>query len=100
VEDEPLIVKVMRRMLQGHSVIVATSASDALRKWDHTIDVALIDQNLGSGLDGLELGKLLRAISPLLRVIIMGGDLPATLPFPRLSKPFSAAELKAAIEGA
>jgi CheY-like chemotaxis protein len=98
VDDEPLVLKVMRRMLEGHDVVTAPTGIDALARYEPSVEAAIIDEHLPD-MGGLEVAAFLRSKDPRLRIIITGGDLPvAALPYPRLAKPFTGEELCAALK--
>ena len=104
VEDEPLLLKTMSRMIEqyGHRVLGASNADDALKlaASEPTIELLITDLVL-PGMPGAELVGLLRMSRASLRVLFMSGWDPAssgvnlssdgTEAF--LSKPFSATEL-------
>jgi CheY-like chemotaxis protein len=104
VEDEPLLLKTMFRMLEqyGHRVLAASNADDALKLSASEVMIDLLVTDLAlPGMPGAELVGRLRAKLPSLRVLFMSGWDPAssgvslsndgTEAF--LSKPFSAMEL-------
>jgi CheY-like chemotaxis protein len=105
VEDEPLLLKTMYRMLEqyGHRVLSASSGIEglAVAAREPTIDLVFTDIAL-PGMAGGELVKRLRATRPLLRVLYTSGWDPdssgVTLADDGsegfLSKPFTAAELE------
>jgi CheY-like chemotaxis protein len=104
VEDEPLLLKTMSRLLEqyGHRVLAATNADDALKlaAFEPAIELVVTDLAL-PGMPGTELVGRLRTKVPSLRVLFMSGWDPASsgVTLARdgteafLSKPFSAAEL-------
>lgn len=106
VDDEPLLLKTMLRMIEGYGlrVLSATSAIEALAlaAGQPEIDLLVADLLL-PGMSGSELVKKLRVSRPDLRVLYMSGWDPASsgvsISNDRreafLSKPFSAAELDA-----
>jgi len=87
----------MRRLLHDHDVLIAERGIDGLALWEPSVDVALIDYSLNVDMTGLQVAAYLRAKDPRLRIVVMGGDLPDVLPYPRLDKPFSTDQLRAAI---
>jgi CheY-like chemotaxis protein len=107
VDDEPLLLKTMVRMIEdyGLRVLSASSSAEALAiAAEREIDLVVADLLL-PGTTGGELVKKLRAERPDLRVLYMSGWDPAssgvTISNDRreafLSKPFSAAELDACL---
>jgi CheY-like chemotaxis protein len=104
VEDEPLLLKTMRRMLEqyGHRVLAAATPVEALALAikERDIDLVVTDLVL-PGMTGSELVKRLRAGRRALRVLYTSGWDPASSGVKLatdgsevfLSKPFTAAEL-------
>jgi CheY-like chemotaxis protein len=104
VEDEPLLLKTVRRMIEqhGHRVVAAASSQDALAlaAREPNIDLVVTDLAL-PGMLGSELVKRLRTVRPALRVLYTSGWDPASSGMALasdgseafLSKPFTAAEL-------
>jgi CheY-like chemotaxis protein len=104
VEDEPLLLKTVRRMLEqhGHRVVAAGSSQDALSlaAREPNIDLVVTDLAL-PGMSGSELVKRLRVTRPAVRVLYTSGWDPASSGVALakdgseafLSKPFTAAEL-------
>jgi CheY-like chemotaxis protein len=104
VEDEPLLLKTMCRMLEqyGHRVLPAASGLEglAVAAREPTIDLVVTDLAL-PGMPGSELVRRLRAARPMLRVLYTSGWDPdssgVTLADDGseafLSKPFTALEL-------
>ena len=76
VDDEPVILDVFRRFLEGEgrTLILAGSAREALARADEAgeIDVALVDKNLGDG-SGLDVARRLKASRPDVEVILVTG---------------------------
>ena len=110
VEDEPLLLKTMRRMLEqyGHRVLAASNSIDALAHATEERDIDLVVTDLAlPGMKGSELVKRLRLSRPGLRVLYTSGWDPASsgVTLARdgseafLSKPFTAAELEACLDG-
>jgi CheY-like chemotaxis protein len=107
VDDEPLLLKTMARMIEeyGVHVLPASSSAEALAiAAEREIDLVVADLLL-PGTSGSELVKALRASRPDLRVLYMSGWDPVSsgvsVSSDRreafLSKPFSAAELDACL---
>jgi CheY-like chemotaxis protein len=108
VEDEPLLLKTMRRMLEqyGHRVLAAANSIDALAHATEERDIDLVVTDLAlPGMKGSELVKRLRASRPGLRVLYTSGWDPASSGVTLaqdgseafLSKPFTAAELETSL---
>lgn len=104
VEDEPLLLKTVRRMLEqhGHRVVAAASSQDALALAVREPDIDLVVTDLAlPGMPGSELVKRLRVTRPTLRVLYTSGWDPASSGVALaedgseafLSKPFTAIEL-------
>jgi CheY-like chemotaxis protein len=104
VEDEPLLLKTMRRMLEqyGHRVIAAANAQDALALAGRETEIHLLVTDLAlPGMPGSELVKRLRVSRPALRVLYTSGWDPASSGVALatdgseafLSKPFTAGVL-------
>ena len=76
VDDEPLLLRSLRRILEaeGHRIAMAESAAEATR-WLHDPDLAVVMLDLLLGpTHGLELLDRLRAERPEVEVIVMTGD--------------------------
>jgi two-component system cell cycle sensor histidine kinase/response regulator CckA len=76
VDDEPIILDVFRRFLEGEgrTLLLAGSAREAIAAAEgaQEIDVALVDKNLGDG-SGLDVARRLRALKPDAEVILVTG---------------------------
>ncbi len=76
VDDEPVILDVLRRFLEadGRTLLLAGSAREALVRAHEPgdIDVALLDKNLGDG-SGLDVARALRRLKPDVEVILVTG---------------------------
>jgi PAS domain S-box-containing protein len=76
VDDEPVILDVFRRFLEGEgrTLLLAGSAREAMARAAEAgdIDVALVDKNLGDG-SGLEVARRLKAAKPDVEVILVTG---------------------------
>jgi two-component system cell cycle sensor histidine kinase/response regulator CckA len=76
VDDEPVILDVFRRFLEGdgRELVLAGSAREAIATGEGPgeIDVALVDKNLGDG-SGLEVARALKASKPDVEVILVTG---------------------------
>lgn len=74
VDDDPANCDALLNYLQplGHRVDIASDATSALALADDSsYDIALVDFNLGPGIDGIALGEKLLASRPLLRVALV-----------------------------
>jgi two-component system, cell cycle sensor histidine kinase and response regulator CckA len=76
VDDEPVILDVFRRFLEGdgRTLLLAGSAREALEvggKATH-LDVAIVDKNLGDG-SGLDVARSLKEAKPDVEVILVTG---------------------------
>jgi PAS domain S-box-containing protein len=76
VDDEPVILDVFRRFLEGdgRTLLLAGSAREALEVGDREahLDVALVDKNLGDG-SGLDVARALKEAKPDVEVILVTG---------------------------
>jgi PAS domain S-box-containing protein len=76
VDDEPVILDVFRRFLEGdgRELVLAGSAREAIAIGGRPgeLDVALLDKNLGDG-SGLDVARALRAAKPDVEVILVTG---------------------------
>jgi two-component system, cell cycle sensor histidine kinase and response regulator CckA len=76
VDDEPVILDVFRRFLEGEgrTLLLAGSAREALAVADKLsqLDVALVDKNLGDG-SGLDVARALKEAKPDVEVILVTG---------------------------
>jgi PAS domain S-box-containing protein len=76
VDDEPVILDVFRRFLEGEgrTLLLAGSAREAIARAAEAgdIDVALVDKNLGDG-SGLDVARRLKAMKPDVEVILVTG---------------------------
>jgi CheY-like chemotaxis protein len=74
-EDEPIIMELLRRMLTPYTVIEANTAEQALRLFiDHgrQVDLLVADVTLPTS-SGIEVALLLRSESPNLPVLLTSG---------------------------
>jgi two-component system cell cycle sensor histidine kinase/response regulator CckA len=95
VEDEPAIRKLISVALTraGYRVVEAVNGLQALRVFDHTVDLLLTDMRLPY-VAGPELVKRLRERRPALKVLSISGyplNAPTDVAF--LAKPFSQDDL-------
>jgi two-component system, cell cycle sensor histidine kinase and response regulator CckA len=76
VDDEPVILDVFRRFLEGdgRTLLLAGSAREALALAEESgdIDVAVVDKNLGDG-SGLDVARRLKSMKPDVEVILVTG---------------------------
>jgi CheY-like chemotaxis protein/anti-sigma regulatory factor (Ser/Thr protein kinase) len=98
------VVRMLRR--HGHRVAVAASGEEALRQLnDAPFDVVISDLELGSGIDGLELARLVRRQLPEAHFVLASGsinfdpaDVRARAVDYVLPKPYRAQDLIVAVE--
>jgi PAS domain S-box-containing protein len=110
VEDEPMVRRLSRRVLEGrgYQVLEAGNGTEALQlagNWRGTIDILVTDLVM-PGLSGQALAEVLKQARPTVRIIYMSGytpdvivqhgDLPPGAIF--LPKPFSPSSLLAALD--
>ena len=108
VEDDPHLNELITEMLLEHGVIVerATSAAEAVRMLDSAdIQAIISDMVMPGELNGLDLVREARAKRPDVAVVLMTGYSDAAGSaelegYPLLRKPFSAAQLHAALGAA
>jgi CheY-like chemotaxis protein len=102
VDDDPLIRRVIRRILRGSLVLEAASVQEAeavLATPERRVDLLLSDVVLPDG-DGYELSERARALQPWIRLLFMSGYGPGVLAqygLPRgtlVAKPFTAEQLR------
>jgi len=99
VEDEPLLRKLIARVLERNDFTVVSvedgdSAIQALET-QQRFDIALVDVNLGIGVSGLVVLQTIKDRHPTMQTILMSGDVesiqaynPSKQPTMYLSKPF------------
>jgi nitrogen-specific signal transduction histidine kinase len=99
VDDDPLVLTNTLAMLEvlGHTAIEASSGRRALEilRDDNSIDLVVIDQVMPD-MTGAELAKAIRSEWPKLSIILATGfaETPSdSIALPRLSKPFTQADL-------
>lgn len=106
IDDERSVGVTLRDMLEtlGHTVVAVQNATDALLKArSKNFDVAVVDVNLGPGIDGISLTRELRHRFGLRAVIISGylhgtlADFAGEAADAVLAKPFVASQLKDAL---
>ena len=87
----------------GYEVVEASSGEGALRRLERIFSrptILITDLRLGRGMTGLELATAARDQAPIVGVLLMSADLldgNEMLPHVHLRKPFSAAQLIAAV---
>jgi len=87
VDDDPLYLAVMEELLPlawrrpgGVRVITAVNADEAFEKMDDTVNVAIVDVDLGRhSIDGLALVRQLRAMRPGVRICVHSHGAPFEL---------------------
>lgn len=107
VDDEPALTELVRAwvMSQGHIVVLASTADDALTLLAvRTFDVLLTDIMMPGALDGLALAEKAREIHPAMKIVLMSGYSKETatnradVPWPLLVKPFQKEDLFTALK--
>jgi CheY-like chemotaxis protein len=108
VDDDPAMRSFAAGVLSeaGFAVVSAADPEEALRiarQQTHTIDFLLTDYEMGAA-DGLALAAAMRGMFPSMRVILMSGWNPDSVPFigiadTFLKKPFSPAVLCRTLRG-
>ena len=110
VDDEPVLLRGLKRSLSGHRVMTVTRVEQALDLYrQHDFDIVFCDLMMPEG-SGLELYSRLRELGPehASRLVLMtGGALPerlgcslAEMPSTCLLKPFTSDQLEQLIEQA
>lgn len=107
VDDELLNRKHLSRLLASrvYNAEVVTDGEQALATFrEKPHDAAVIDVNLGKGIDGIEVAKQMRRLAPNVHIIMMSGDdtnktrIEEAKLGPLLGKPFDHAELLSRID--
>jgi len=103
IDDEISICRLLARLLskEGHEVETFLNGQEALDAFEpKKFNMALVDINLGKGLDGLKVSQELRSKDPTLRAVLMSGD-PANIARIKeadfdqfLQKPFDLSKVK------
>jgi CheY-like chemotaxis protein len=112
-DDDPALRELFGAMLErmGCSTIICSSSVEAINAYrsagmdTKAIDCALIDLHIDEKVDGVAIGRMLREIDPLVRLILVSGSVnPKKLAAHRalgfdtaLPKPFSIKQLQDAI---
>lgn len=111
VEDEPDLLDLVREVLEmnGHTVLSAGSASEAVELWEKNsaqVELLITDLTLPQGTTGVALADQLRAQKPELKILYTSGhdreaaaekySLAADAAF--LKKPFNPAALTSVVE--
>jgi DNA-binding NtrC family response regulator len=78
VDDEPDLLDLLREILEmnGHTVITAASAGEALQLWEKNssqIELLITDLTLPGGTTGVTLSEQLKAHKPDLKVLFTSG---------------------------
>lgn len=106
VEDEPAVRRLVEAQLRqlGHEPTMASSAEEALVLFDAAAHSLVLSDVIMPGMSGKELIDQLQSAVPGLAVVLMTGysggilqDVAGSHPFPILRKPFSMAQLQAAL---
>ncbi|MEX0935834.1 MAG: ATP-binding protein, partial [Gemmatimonadota bacterium] len=107
-EDEPLLARLIRRVLtrEGYLVDVVDTSADAepgMREYRDSVDLLIVEKELTGGVSGIELAEGWRSVRPGLAVVVLdrrgvrdseepaGGDSIGDLPLIR--RPFEPADL-------
>ena len=79
VDDEEGVRRILHMILKnlGCEVLEAASGDDAIRIYGENRDIhaVITDLEMGPGMDGLEVVKLIRGISPAVRICLASGAL-------------------------
>jgi DNA-binding NtrC family response regulator len=109
VDDEPALAELVRAWAkeQGHTVVLANSADDALTLLAvRAFDVLLTDIVMPGELDGIGLAEKASVLHPAMKILLMSGYSKETatnradMPWPLLVKPFGKDDFYAAIHKA
>jgi CheY-like chemotaxis protein len=109
VDDEPALAELVRAWAkaQGHTVVLANSADDALALLAvRAFDVLLTDIMMPGELDGIGLAEKASDLYPVMKILLMSGYSRETatnradVPWPVLVKPFGKDDFYAALERA
>jgi len=76
IDDDPMLGHLVQLMLMpgGHTVVIATSGEQALGILaERTFDVVISDLGLGTGINGWELGEIVRTRFPATRFCLATG---------------------------
>jgi CheY-like chemotaxis protein len=76
VDDEPMLLSLVREVLEadGHAVIAAASADGALEQLAaRPFDLAIVDLALGAGPSGWDVAQAVRERQPSVRVVLATG---------------------------
>jgi len=103
IDDEMSICRFLKRFLtkEGHEVDTFLNGQEALDAFEpKKFNRALVDINLGKGLDGIQVAQELRSKDPNLRIVLISGD-PANIARVKqanfdqfIQKPFDLSKLK------
>ncbi|MFO7177112.1 MAG: response regulator [Pseudomonadota bacterium] len=110
IDDDPIVTRMLSRVLSGHDVHVAHTGSEGLEQVrNHAFDVILCDLAM-PGMSGIEFYRAVRELSPTVadRVVFMTGgaftaeghEFLAKLPNSRLEKPFDLGTLREVVKTA
>ena len=103
VDDEPMIVRLLKAMLRDHELLVASNGIEALLLYSSyapQIDLIITDLVMPQ-MGGYELLKRIRAINPAVRAIAITGyadQYPDEQTTTLLQKPFTLGQLKEAVQ--
>jgi DNA-binding NtrC family response regulator len=104
VDDEPLICRVIERLLGRHEQFEVRSTTDYraalyVFETEGPFDILLTDLQM-PGVSGLDLAKQILKLKPDLRVVLMSGDISSHEPaeFATIQKPFDPGDLVEKLE--
>ena len=107
VDDEPALAELVRAWAkaQGHTVVLASSADDALTLLQvRAFDVLLTDIMMPGSMDGIGLAENASGLYPAMKILLMSGYSKETatnradVPWPLLVKPFGKDDFYEALE--
>lgn len=73
IDDEPLGLKIRKRLLEkyGHTVLTATSGSDALQVFvDNPVKAVVLDYDM-PGMDGAQVASELKRLKPEVKILLL-----------------------------
>lgn len=75
-EDEPLVMKLLRHMLKRYDLIAVTTGEEALQAFDNPdrpVDLLITDVRLPPHLSGIQVALRIRSVRPLFPIVLMSG---------------------------
>ena len=105
-DDEPVVLRALARLLEGHYDVTAVSSPEgALRQIAAAPWSAILTDVMMPKIDGVELAQRALTIRPELagRIVLMSGGMPPQVSlgafgFPALQKPFSVGQARALLD--